>query len=276
MTQQNPLQQYFRRPALYITLPSKGLGYSKTALEMTENGELPVYPMTTIDEISSKTPDALYSGQAVVDIIHSCVPAFKNAWEIKSIDLDTVLIAIRAATNGNEMDTESTCPSCGETSKYGLNLVGLLANFKAGDYHKPLVIGEIKIKFKPVTFKEHNKGNMAQFELQRMLGQIREATTDEEQMKLSGDTVRKVSILTMNIVCDGIEFIEAPDGSIVTDKSFILEFLQNCERKVYDKIRDTNADLKTNTETKPLKFTCVDCSHEYEQPFTLNVSDFFD
>ena len=55
---------------------------------MPENRELPVYPMTAIDEITYRTPDALFNGQAVVNVIHSCVPNIKNAWEIPGTDLD--------------------------------------------------------------------------------------------------------------------------------------------------------------------------------------------
>lgn len=58
----NPLQQYFRRPAIYIKLPSDGRYYSDGILSMPENHELPVYPMTAIDEITAKTPDALFNG----------------------------------------------------------------------------------------------------------------------------------------------------------------------------------------------------------------------
>ena len=65
----NPLRQYFRRPAVYISLPSKGEGYSVDELELPETTELPVYPMTAIDEITARTPDALFNGTAVVELI---------------------------------------------------------------------------------------------------------------------------------------------------------------------------------------------------------------
>ena len=113
----NPLRQYFRRPSLYIKLPSKGHFYPAGAIDMPENGELPVFPMTAIDEITSKTPDALFSGAAVTDIIQSCIPAIKDPWVLPSIDLDTILIAIRAATNGNELEIQSLCAKCENDGK---------------------------------------------------------------------------------------------------------------------------------------------------------------
>ena len=65
----NPLKQYFRRPAVYLKLPSGGLGYPEGTIDMPDTGELPVYPMTAIDEITSRTPDALFNGTAVVEVI---------------------------------------------------------------------------------------------------------------------------------------------------------------------------------------------------------------
>ena len=78
----NPLRQYFRRPAIYITLPSKGKYYPIGAVEIPEGGEIPVYPMTAIDEITSKTPDALFNGTAIAELIKSCIPAIKDPWAI--------------------------------------------------------------------------------------------------------------------------------------------------------------------------------------------------
>jgi hypothetical protein len=65
----NPLKQYFRRPAIYLRLPSGGTGYPPGVVDLPESGELPIYPMTAIDEITSKTPDALFSGTAIVELI---------------------------------------------------------------------------------------------------------------------------------------------------------------------------------------------------------------
>ena len=62
--QNNPLRQFFRRPAVFFKLPSGGKNYAPGVLDMPENEEFPVYPMTAIDEISMRTPDALFNGSA--------------------------------------------------------------------------------------------------------------------------------------------------------------------------------------------------------------------
>jgi hypothetical protein len=67
--------------------------------------------MTAIDEITYRTPDALFSGQAVVNVIHSCVPSIKNAWHAPVADLNSILVAIRIASYGHELEIETTTPS---------------------------------------------------------------------------------------------------------------------------------------------------------------------
>ena len=110
MNPNNPLNQYFRQPAIYIKLPSGGNYYPPGAIEMTQTGDIPVLPMTAIDEITYRTPDALFSGQAVVNVIQSCIPNIKDAWAIPSVDIDTILVAIRIATYGHNMEFATTCP----------------------------------------------------------------------------------------------------------------------------------------------------------------------
>ena len=67
--QQNPLAKHFRQPAIYIKLPSNGEYYDDAIVTIPENGELPVYPMTALDEISYRTADALFNGAAVANVI---------------------------------------------------------------------------------------------------------------------------------------------------------------------------------------------------------------
>lgn len=272
----NPLRQFFRRPSLYLKLPSGGAGYTPDVIQIPENGELPVFPMTAIDEITSKTPDALFNGMAVVDIIKSCIPAIKDPWKINSIDLDSILVAIRAATNGNDMEIESLCPACGEDSKYGLNLSTILAGFKPGDYTKPLKIGQLAITFRPLTFQETNNSQTVQFEIQRIIGQLENIQDEQQRLKTSGEGLVKVNEASMQLVAASIASISDGSDVNVTENAFILDYLKNCDRKSYEAIRDYSVKLRETTETKPLKFTCIHCKHEYEQPFTLNISDFFD
>jgi len=270
----NPLKQYFRRPSVYIKLPSGGKGYPEGTIDMPENGELPVYPMTAIDEITSRTPDALFNGTAVVEIIKSCVPSIKDPWSISAVDMDTILVAIRTAASPGDLEIESQCPKCNNEGKYGLNLAAVLSTMKAANYDDELEVNDLRIKFKPIMFREINDAGIAQFEIQKTFARMNSIEDEEEKVKLSQAALQSITDLTMKIVTKGIDYIKTP-STTVSNKEFILDFLRNCDKTTYTKIRDYSTDLKLKSEIKPLNITCTDCGNNYEQGISLSPSDFF-
>lgn len=272
--QNNPLKQYFRRPAIYLKLPSGGKMYAPGVINIPESGELAVYPMTAIDDISSKTPDALYNGTAMADIIKSCIPDIKDPWEINSIDLDAVLIAIKSAAGGDAMSISTECPSCKEVAEYGVNLIGILSQLKSADYEKELTINELFIKFRPLSYKEMNDAGKGQMEAQRIFMVLEKEENETVRAEKTQDALRFITDITMRILSQTITHIRTPNA-FVEEKEYILDFLKNCDRETYITIRDYNASLKAQTEIKPLKIKCIHCQNEYDQPFTLNTSDFF-
>jgi hypothetical protein len=275
MTQDNPLRQFFRRPALYLKLPSGGVGYSEGAIEFPESGELPIYPMSAIDEITSRTPDALFNGVAVTEIIKSCVPSIKRPWELLNIDLDPILVAIKIATNGQLMEIDSTCPECKEESKFDVNLSGLLGTFTPGDYNTPVTIGELKIKFRPLTYKEVSKANEKQFEIQRTLLDIDRIEDVDLKNSKTSQLIASINDLTTELLIETIEYIKTPEATVF-DKEFINEFLQQCDKNTHNFIKEKNIELRKTTELKPLDITCSHCSHTHQQSLNINISDFFD
>lgn len=241
---------------------------------MPESGEIPVYPMTAIDEITTRTPDALFNGTAVTDVIKSCIPDIIDPWKINSTDLDAILIAIKTASQGSEMDMDSQCPACDEVSSYKVNLVSILGSLKAADYSKELQVGELTVKFRPLTYKEMNEAGTNQFQLQKFFQSLDNITDETERNIKLQEGLASVTKITMKVLSETIEHVNSPVG-MVTDKNFILDFLENCDKNIYAAIRDFNTDLKEQTELKPLKVKCIHCQHDYEQGFTLNMSDFF-
>jgi len=271
----NPLRQFFRRPSIYLKLPSGGTYYSNDVIDMPENGELPVYPMTAIDDITTKTPDALFNGQALVDIMKSCIPAIKQPWLINSSDLDAIMVAIRSASSNDGMDISSTCPKCAEESEYKINLSGLLTGLKSADYSQVMDLSDLKIKFKPLTYKEMNEVSMAQFEMQRAFGNINTIEDIDEKIKRSREALAAVTEVSMKALAKTIHSITVPSGEEVTQVEFIHDFLQNCSKTMYESIRDYNTSMREKSGIKPLKIKCVSCEYEYDQTLTLNVTDFF-
>ena len=74
----NPLSGYFRAPKLYTKLPSGGRFYTDDIVDLGDSHEVAVYALTAKDESILKNPDALLNGEAVTQIIMSCVPSVKK------------------------------------------------------------------------------------------------------------------------------------------------------------------------------------------------------
>jgi hypothetical protein len=270
----NPLKQYFRRPAIYLKLPSLGKMYTPDVVDLPLNGELPVYPMTAIDEITARTPDALFNGSAMVDIIRSCVPNIKNPWAINSVDLDAILIAIRAAAGGSELTITSECPSCKEIADYALNLISVLSQLKSGEYEKELTIDELIIKFKPLTYKEMTEANIGQIELQKTFNLLEiEEDVTVKTAKIQ-ESLKYITEITMQVLSKTIAYIKTP-SAFVEQTEYILDFLRNSDKNIYALIRDHNSKLKEDSSLKPLEIKCIHCQHQYQQNYTLDTSNFF-
>lgn len=275
----NPLSQYFRQPAIYVRLPSSGRFYPPDSLQTTDNNEYPVLPMTTIDEITYRTPDALFNGDAVASVIKSCVPNILDPWKMPAMDIDTVLVAIRIATYGHEMEISTKCPNCEAEKEYGLDLRIALETMTPPDYAKTLKWNNLEIYFKPMSYRQLNENNLAQFEEQKALQVMatEEENPDERQQKINQLTeiLKKITSVTIHALAQSIAAVTTPDGP-VTDPEYIQEFLENCDRKLFAQIRDHIIKTKKEGEIKPLKLQCPECQHEYEQVYTLDMSNFFE
>jgi hypothetical protein len=271
----NPLRQYFRQPAIYIRLLSKGQFYPQGTINMPPTGELPVYPMTAIDEITYRTPDALFNGQATVNVLSSCVPDIKDHWSTPAMDIDTLLIAIRIASYGHDMEFSSKCPKCNHECEHVIDLRAVLDNMRSPDYNKSLKSGDMEIFFKPMSYRNINDNNSIQYENQKLLQVLPDGEIpDNEKMNALSEALKRITKVTVKALAQSIAVIKTPQA-MVSEPEFIDEFLNNCDREIFNRIRDQIVDLKAQAEMKPLKLTCPECKNEYEQPITLDMASFF-
>lgn len=271
----NPLKQYFRQPAIYIRLPSEGRFYPTGSLNMPANGELPILPMTTMDEIRYRTPDALFNGSATVEVIQSCVPNILDAWAVPSVDIDTILIAIRIATYGHEMDIGTQCPACSTEADYSVDLRKVMEKITAPNYKDAFKIGDLEIYLHPMTYRDINANNMEQFQDQKMLQALENPDTSEQQRgQILNDMLVKITAITTRALAQNIAMVKTP-SAMVTDQSHISEWLGNCDRTMFTAIKDQILSTKALGEIKPLVIKCGNCDNQYEQMFTLDMTTFF-
>lgn len=272
----NPLSRYFRQPSIYIRLPSQGRGWPTGSINMPANGEIPVYPMTVVDEITYRTPDALFNGQAVVNVIQSCMPNILDAWQIPSVDIDAILVAIRIASAGHSMDISTQCPACSTEQDYAVDLRTVLDKFGNSDYTKTLTIGDLTVSFKPLNYQEMTQNNQIQFEQQKSINALNDqGISDENRTNLINSMMKKLVDVTVHAIAQSISMVRTPTAQVY-EIEHIVEFLNNCDRQTFNTIRDQAISLREASEIRPLKIRCMNCQHEYEQMFTMDMANFFD
>lgn len=274
----NPLSKHFRQPVLYLKLPSQGQWWADGSINIPVMGELPIYSMTAKDEITMRTPDALMNGSSTVSVIESCCPSIKDAWKLPLVDLDAILIAIRIATYGKQMDFTSVCPHCGNKNEQAIDISVMLGNIIPADWAKPVMYQDLEISLKPQTYEEYNKNNMLGYDEARILQVVNnEELSDEEKTAKFNSLFDKLIETGINQVSKSIASIKTGDGTVVTDHAYIVEFLNNCEKTVWDLIKARLDEITESTKYNQITLTCEneECKKEFITPFLFEQTNFF-
>jgi hypothetical protein len=274
----NPLAKHFRQPVLYIKLPSEGRWYPEGTVEIPVTGEVPIYAMTAKDEITMKTPDALLNGASTVHVIESCCPAIKNAWKMPSVDMDSVLLAIRLATYGKQMDFVAVCPHCQTQNEQSIDISVMLSKIMPADYSGRVNIQGLEIILKPQSYEDYNKNNILNFQEQRILQVVQsESLSDEEKTRQFDELFQRLIETGITQVGKSIAGIQLEDGSIVDNPEFIHEFLDNCDRSVWEAIKAQIDTIKDAITYNKVNLVCTNdaCGKEFTTPFIFEQTNFF-
>lgn len=270
----NPLQKYFRQPKIYISLPSKGNYYPVGSLE-GDHSAVPIFAMSGMDELIMKTPDALFNGEATVKLIESCCPYIKDAREVPSIDVDTILSAIRIATFGNKLPINTTCRNCGHQNEYDIDLQTVIDYYINLQFNNKLELADgLTVYFKPISYDQMSKFNIENFALQKTLGQLANITDLNERQAHLDTIYREIANIQVNVFLRSIESVRTAEVA-VTDIEYIQEWIANCEREDYDKVKRHLEHIKKDWSMPRYPIKCNECDHEDTTDIVLDQSHFF-
>lgn len=273
---QNPLRAHFRQPAIYLKLPSNGQ-FWKHGLNLAPGHELPIYPMTARDEILLKTPDALLNGQGVVDVVQSCCPNITDAWQMPSVDVDSILISIRIASYGQYMPVDTKCPHCGTENSFDVDLNSYLDSVVMPNYNQKVEHGTINIKIKPQNYASINETSKISYEQQRVIENVSlDGTENLDKVAAYRKHIARLVDLNSKLLVDNTEYIEIVDtGTIVDDPEHIAEFYFNCDAELCKQLQEKLAEINEAGAIKPQSGTCENCSKTYSVNLTFDYSSFF-
>lgn len=276
-----------RQPKIYIRLPSQGQYWPAGSLNLTETGEYAVYSMTAKDELMLKVPDALLNGQAVVDVIQNCVPDIKNAWNVPSIDIDVILVAIRIATYGEKMKTPINFEGS-ETSdidlEYDVDLRTVLDTLMNQISWNPIIpIDEnMTMYVRPMPYSQQTKLGLQVFETQKLISIANNETmSEDDKLKVFKESFGKLTSITIDLAGDAIYKIDTFDGT-VDNAQHIKEFVQNMDKDMFNKIQNHMEQLKEQNSIKPIVVPVTEDmkakgvkGETLEIPLAFDVSSFF-
>ena len=249
-----------RRPKMFLRLPSKGRYWTEGSIDLNPDNEYQVFAMTVKDELLLKTPDALLNGYATVNVIQSCIPAIKDAWEMPSIDLDAILMAIRIASYGEKVEMDVKIPGTEETEPFEIDIRPMLDSIVDNIVWEPVVVvnDDITVHIHPINYKNLTKANMMSFEGERIIRQMLEPGIPEEtKVQLMTQAAESLADANVVQVLNGIEKIVTTEGT-TDDRQFIQDFLNNSDPAVFKavnkrfrELNDKNTYSQVTVQTPP-------------------------
>lgn len=277
----NPLARYFRIPGLHVKLPTRGAFMPPGSISFTAAGDLPVYPMAAKDELLLKSPDALMSGYALEKLIASCVPAILAPRAVATQDLDVLLLAIRAATYGDSMTLDATCPECSTNSEVKCHLPAVLGTMQFLDPENTVRLSEEVVAY----VRPYNIGNattlaLASYEEARALQAVEQAeekASTAERNKAITKSMDRINKLNLDMLADSILKIVVP-GAEVTDRKALAEFVANVPKPWVEAIDAKLKQVNSKGIDKQVALRCSneECGHEWKTEIEFNPATFFD
>lgn len=276
----NPLSKYFRVPGLQVAIPTNGAFLPKSKFTPAPDGTVAVYPMRAADEYLLKNADALLSGYAIEKLLESCVPDIQTPGLISTPDLDVLLLAIRAATYGDDMEVHAACPKCNHENVFNCNLPQVLASMKPLPEENPVRLSnELVAYVRPYNFTNATQIALTTFQETRKI-QALEMTPDatEEQKTLQMNaSMGRITKLQSEMLADCVYKIITPEGE-VNNPIHIREFLAEVHRQWAGNIEKELTHLTDNYGIdKTVKAKCQrkECGHEWETSIEFDPSSFF-
>ena len=277
----NPLQRYFRRPALWVKLPTLGKWYTNGEVTFNERQEVQVFGITAIDEIMLNTPDALFNGHALETVINSCIPEVHDVKRLSQPDLDALFLGIKSATNNGKHEMTRTCVQCKHENTFDIQCNQLLDSMTYIEDSDTVINidGDIKVHIKPYDFEMRSLLIQHQLEERKALAIIEKNITDNNLEKADqfARSLEKMSRLSFRLIADSVTAIEilGKDRQFVDNKEHIAEWMTNVNKSTSDAIVSAVNALNEVGPPKTTAAQCTNCGHTWTETLTFDPALFF-
>jgi len=275
----NPLKKFTRLPKIYVKLPSKLQFYSENFVQTSVNGEVAVCALSAKDQILLRTPDAMLNGEALREVVSSCVPSLKDAVQLVEPDINTLLLAIKIATNGSNMDLVLTCPECQTNGEYQVDLQQLLDQQTFLEESTTIELNDgLLVELRPFTFEQRHLQILNELERSQALRILEsdDSISDNDRLikiskQVTAMTDRTFALVSKSVVA--ITIISTQET--VTQREYIDEYVQGLTKIQADAIMEKIRDLNDIGIKNDYQFQCHNCMHEWHQQLDMDPTSFF-
>lgn len=278
---QNPLQHYFRRASVYVTLPSQGKWYTNDEVSLSANNELAIYGMTALDDVLLNTPDAMLNGEALKKVIVNCVPDVHNVDALLMPDLETIFVGLKMASSDGTVEINRTCPQCGKDCSFDLQCQPILDGQTLIEPQDCFceIDGQLRVFVKPYNFQQRSIFIQREFEEEKTLRAFdanNPNSNEFQRAEIMAQAVARISSLSFQLVAASIEYIEIIEsGQRVTDSQDLIEWLMNITRDQAEKVINAVDMLNKCGPDKSLQMQCDSCQHQWQDGVAYDPISFF-
>lgn len=286
MNPNNPLQKFYRKVKFSITLPSRGKWYPKGTLS-SNDGTLEIYAMTAADDTRFKTNEVLVSPIATYDLIKSCAPQITDPENMPTVDLDAVILSIRRASYGNNMNFIVPVPNTTLTQPVNLDIEKLIHDIPniSELWDEDLIIKdeslEIVIRLAPLPLRSLFATTKQLFKQQHIAEKIsKNESSNDEKIEEIDQQLKTLSTINVNVVAESIKNIKC--GDYVTDKpSEIRQFINQIDLAYFHAIKNHIEEQKKKTAFNKIRIEATQeqiaagAPSTWEADIEFNLTNFF-
>lgn len=257
----NTLINRIQLPGVRYALPSQGIFYTNGELaEDVTNGEVEIFPMSSLDELTFSSPDKLLSGQAISEVFERCIPQIQKPLLLLTKDVDFLMVALRMVTFGNIMEVKHThtCPDA-KSHIHKADLTNIIKLAKkidpttiSNEYTVSLPNGQ-QVKLKPMNYKT--------------LLSLYESTLSQKTEDLTFEQMEFLISSTLASVIDNVD--DVTDNKQISEWIFALPLgWKKIIEEAINNISEWGVDFS-------VKSICPDCNEEITIGVTANPVSFF-
>jgi rubredoxin len=191
-----------------------------------------------------------------------------------------LLVAIQAATYGDDIDIQTACPECEAPINGVASIENALSTMSVlQESYKFKTYNDLYVEIKPFSYETQIKAGIANFKSTRSLQILSEVKDELEQLKLFNQNFIQIAALNFELMVDSVASVQgtSPDGEefIVTDRKSITEFLENCESSIGTAIEQKITEVNAIGINKKMMLECESCHHEFEHEVGFDPVNFF-